>query len=301
MLGLRNWLLFMLMALLWGSNWAVMKLGLQYVAPVPLLTAQYLFSLAAMSPVIISVRERIPRDKKTLVRLIAYSLLYLVQVALMRFGLVGETSGTASVLLYSQPLFVVLLSTLFLKEKATATKVLGALVGFAGVSILFIGKMSSLQIHYVLIMVVSAFLWAVETVYYKLYLSQVNPFAAILAQLLVGTFILLPFSAVTGNLHFPLNPTYLMIVTYSAVGSFAVGWSIWLFLLSKEDATVLSGSSLIVPLLALLIGWRVLGESVGAQSLLGATLTLCGVYLVNAVNRRDLRKNQFLFSQTRRC
>ncbi|MEM2094811.1 MAG: EamA family transporter, partial [Candidatus Bathyarchaeia archaeon] len=74
-----------------------------------------------------------------------------------------------------------------------------------------------------------------------------------------------------------------------------------LFLLSKEDATVLSGSSLIVPLLALLIGWRVLGESVGAQSLLGATLTLCGVYLVNAVNRRDLRKNQFLFSQTRRC
>jgi len=286
----RIWLLFLLMAFLWGSNWSVMKIGLRFVPPVPLLTAQYLFSLVAMSPILIFLRSRTPGDRKTLGRLLSYSLLYLVQVALMRVGLVGETSGTASVLLYSQPLFVVFLAVPFLKEKITAAKALGAAIGFAGVCTLFINRMSSLQVNYALVMVMSAFLWAVETIYYKMYLTQVNPFAAIFIQLLTGTLTLVPLSIMTGNLLFPMNGTYILVVLYSAVGSFAVGWSIWLLLLGKEDATVLSGSSLIVPVVALFMGWWVLGEDIGVESILGSALTLSGVCLVNTVNRRNNKK-----------
>jgi len=285
-------LLFTLVAFLWGLNWSVMKMGLRFVPPVTLVMAQYAVSIIALSPVFIILRKRVPKDAGTLVKLVAYSLLYLVQVALMRFGLVGESSGMAAVLLYAQPLFVLPLAIPFLKEKITLEKTIGAAVGFAGVLILFLDKMNSLMLNFAAIMVFSAFLWAVETIYYKKFLSHVDPVISVCFQFLTGTLLLVPLCIITNNFTLPGNWTFILTVLYSSVGSFVVGWSIWLYLLGKEEATVLSGSSLVVPVIALFIGWLTMGESVGRQSMLGSTLTLGGVYLVNLMNRRRNNRNR---------
>ena len=268
-----------------------MKMGLGFVPPVTLLMEQYVFSVIALSPVFITLRRKIPRDGNTLGKLLFYSLLYLVQMILMRVGLVGESSGMGAVLLYSQPLFVVFLAIPFLKEKVTAPKVVGAVIGFAGVCILFLGRMNSLMLNSAFIMILSAFIWAIETIYYKKFLCKVDPFVAIFIQSLVGTLSLVPVCIMTNSFIFPMNTAYILIVLYSAIGSFAIGWSIWLFLLEHEDATVLSGSSLIVPVLALFIGWQIMGESIGIESVFGSLLTLGGVCLVNLVNRQRNSRN----------
>jgi drug/metabolite transporter (DMT)-like permease len=268
-----------------------MKMGLGFVPPVTLLMEQYAFSVIALSPIFITLRRKVPRDGNTLGKLLFYSLLYLIQMILMRVGLVGESSGMGAVLLYSQPLFVVFLAIPFLKEKVTTSKVMGAVIGFAGVCILFFGRMNSLLLNYTLIMILSAFLWAIETIYYKKFLYQVDPFFAIFIQSLVGALSLAPVCIMTNSFIFPMNTTYILVVLYSSIGSFVIGWSIWLFLLQHEDAIVLSGSSLIVPVLALFIGWQVMGENIGIESVFGSSLTLGGVYLVNFVNRQRNNRN----------
>ncbi len=293
-------MLFALVVFLWGLNWSVMKRGLSFVPPATLVMVQYSVSMIALSPVFIILRKRVPTDTGTLVKLVAYSLLYLFQVALMRFGLVGESSGMAAVILYAQPLFVLPLAIPFLKERITIEKIMGATVGFVGVLILFLDRMNSLMLNYAAIMVFSAFLWAVETVYYKKLLSHVDPLVSICFQFLTGTLILVPLCIVTDNFTLPGNWTFILTVLYSSVGSFVVGWSIWLYLLGKEEATVLSSSSLVVPVIALFIGWLTMGEGVGIQSVFGSTLTLGGVYLVNLMNRHRSNRDRHKDSVSRK-
>ena len=89
-----------------------------------------------------------------------------------------------------------------------------------------------------------------------------------------------------GCFSFPQEATYLFMVLYTAIGSAFIGWTIWLFLLRKEDATVVSGSSFIVPLVALFSGWLFLGETIAIESILGSVLVLSGVFLVNRKSHR---------------
>lgn len=282
----RNWLLFILLALLWGANWSVMKLGLGFVTPVNLLLQQYVIAFVTLSPIFISLRSRIPRDKTTMGRLLVYSIVYVVQMTLMRWGLVGENSGMGAVLTYLQPLFVFCLAVPFLKEKVTIPKLLGAILGFTGVCLLFIGRIGSLLINSSLIMISSAFLWAVATIYYKRSLQHVDPFITNFFQLSIGALPLALFCFATSTFSFPMSLEYVWIIIYSSVGSFAVGWSIWLLLLKQEDATTLSGSSFIIPGIALIIGWRFMGENIGVEAVLGSALILGGVYLVNLIRHQ---------------
>ncbi|MDQ1278991.1 MAG: hypothetical protein QG670_251 [Thermoproteota archaeon] len=293
----RNWLLFLLLAFIWGANWSVMKLGLSFVTPANLLFQQYVISFVSLSPVFISLRRRIPRDKSIFSRLLVYSIIYVIQMTLMRWGLVGESSGMGAVLTYLQPLFVFCLAIPFLSEKMTTPKLLGAIIGFAGVCLLFIGKIGTLSISSSLIMISSAFLWAVATIYYKRFLQKVDPFVTNFFQLSIGAFPLALFCLVTNTFSFPMSLEYFWIILYSSVGSFAIGWSIWLFLLKQEDATTLSGSSFIIPGIALVIGWRFMEENIGLEAAFGSALILGGVYLVNFMKKQKTRRQTAISPQ----
>jgi drug/metabolite transporter (DMT)-like permease len=67
----------------------------------------------------------------------------------------------------------------------------------------------------------------------------------------------------------------------SSIGALAVGNIIWFFLLKEEEATTLSGSSLIIPAVAMFFGWQILGENFNVASILGSALTIGGICLLN--------------------
>ena len=130
-------------------------------------------------------------------------------------------------------------------------------------------------------MVLSAFLWAVAIVYYKKRLSHVDSLVASFFQWSVGVLPLAALSLATNSFTLPRETTYWWTVLYGSVGSLAVGSTVWLFILREEEATVLSSSGFIVPVIALLFGWQILGEIIRTESILGSALILAGVYLVN--------------------
>ncbi|HIE18396.1 TPA: EamA family transporter [Candidatus Bathyarchaeota archaeon] len=134
-------------------------------------------------------------------------------------------------------------------------------------------------------LLLGAFLWAVSTVYYKKLLSHVDPIIVNIFQMSFGALLLgLPLIA-SGELIFPTSADYLMRVLYASIGASAIAFTIWIHLLREEEATVLSSSSLIVPMIALFFGWLLLEEIVEFQALIGAVLIILGVYLVNRIER----------------
>ncbi len=207
-------------------------------------------------------------------------------VTVTNIGLVGESSGIGAVLTYTQPLFVFCLAIPFLNERLKKTKFVGTTVGFAGVVLLFLGSIGSLTFASSVIMILGAFLWAVTIIYYKRFLNHVDSFVTNFFQWAFGVIPLAVLNLYNGIYFFPKELTYLWMVLYTAIGSACVGWTIWLYLLRKEDAIVVSGSSFMVPLIALFFGWLFLGENITIESILGSALVLIGVFLVNIKNHK---------------
>jgi len=280
---LRNWLLFLSVVLIWASNWAVMKIGLKYVSPLNFVLDRFLLSSLALSPLLIFLRERIPHDKETLVKLFLLGVINAVCVASTNIGLVYEKSGISAILTYTQPLFVFCFALSFLKEKAGISKLLGVFIGFSGVVALSIGESNPAEsLSYpVFFLLMGAFLWAVTIVYYKKLLSHVDPVVTNAVQLTASAILLAPLASAFEGLSFPLTHLYILIILYTSVFASAIGLTLWVFLLREEDATVLSSSSFMIPIVALFFGWLLIGENVELKSLLSIGLVASGVYLVN--------------------
>jgi len=282
-------MLFALVVFLWGSNWSIMKIGLSYVPPMTFVLHRFLLSVAVLLPVFLVLRKRLPRDSQTLVRLVVLCLIFVSIIALQALGLLNENSGVTAVLAYTQPLFVFCLAVPILQERVTIVKLSGVAVGFAGVVILSLGRISAFAMDSVVVLLLSAFLWAVQALYYKKYLSHVDPFIAHFLQLAVGTIPLVMWSLAANSFTIPTNINYAALLAYSSIGALAIGNVIYLFLLRHEEATTLSGSTLIIPTVALLFGWLLLGESLNREPLFGALLTLGGIYLVNVKRKAKER------------
>jgi drug/metabolite transporter (DMT)-like permease len=135
-------------------------------------------------------------------------------------------------------------------------------------------------------MILGAFLWAVTIIYYKRFLNHVDSFVTNFFQWAFGVIPLAALNLYNGSFFFPKKLTYLWMVLYTVIGSACIGWTIWLYLLRKEDAIVVSGSSFMVPLIALFFGWLFLGETITIESILGSALVLLGVFLVNIKNHK---------------
>ena len=252
--------------------------------PVTFVVQKMMLSAIFLSPIFLFSLKKVPRDTNTLLKLVLLSLISASQLAAVHLGLVEESSGIGSVLTYTQPLFVFCLAVPFLEEKITSLKLLGAILGFIGIVVLFVGKISVFTLNATIIMTLSGFLWAVTIVYYKRCLNKVDPLVASFFQLSLG---IIPLSALTVNAFSVPMGTYLWIVLYASIGSLAIGTTLWLFLLKEEDATVLAGTSFIVPLFALLFGWEFLGERIEIGSMLGSALILMAVYLANIRPKRN--------------
>jgi len=229
---------------------------------------------------LLSLRKA-PQDSGTLGKLLLLSLINVSTVLLLTIGLMEDSSGIGAVLTYTQPLFVFCLAIPLLKETVTSTKLLGSIFGFVGIIVLFHGRLSSPTLNFAIVMILGAFLWAITIVYCKKYLSQVDSLIANFFQISFGIIPLSILSMITKSFVFPRDVEYLWVILYASVGALAIGSTVWLFLIKEEDATVVAGSSLVIPLVALPIGSQLLGEPIQIQSMIGSELTLARVCLVN--------------------
>jgi len=281
-LRLRSWLLFLTMVMLWAFNWSVMKRGLAVAPPFTFVFHRFLLSLGSLLVLLLFLRPPMPKERGMLGRILVLSLLNVGSFAATNIGLTSQSSGIGAVLTYTQPLMVFGLAAAFLNEETSKLRLAGTVLGFLGVSVLFVENGSSFTLSLpAMILILGALFWAANTVYYKRFLSHVDPVLLNVLQMAIGLPFLGVLSLALENPSVPLSATYVAIVLYAGVGASAIGTTLWLLLLREEDASALAGSSFIVPIMALAFGWHLLGETLDVRSLIGAMLVLVGIYLVN--------------------
>jgi O-acetylserine/cysteine efflux transporter len=279
----KNLSLFLLMAILWGSSWSLTKKGLEFVPPLNFASQQFLISTMVLMPFLVTMRDRLPRDARVLGRLVIFSLLNALSIAMVNLGLMHESSGIGAVLVFTQPLMVFGISVVLLHEKARSLRLIGVLTGLAGTTTISLKEGAGLIPAFsyaTLLLILGAFAWALAAVYYKKYLNNLDVIVATTLQFAVGFVVLLAFSMASEGFVFPLVSQYLGILLYVSLGSSILGTVIWLYLLGREDATTLSSYGFMVPIIALIFGWWLLGESITGRYYLGTILIISGIYLV---------------------
>jgi drug/metabolite transporter (DMT)-like permease len=262
------------------------KVALGYVTPLVFSFHQSLIVTIVLVPFVFMTQKQLPSNPNTLLHLFVYGLINGVNVVVSNTGLVGESSGISAMLTFTQPLLVFILSVVFLHESMKVGKLIGVLLGLIGVSILSIRP--DVQFYdispFSLLLVCGAFLWASSTIYFKKFLVQVDVIVTTALQFTIGSGMLGLLSVLVDDtvpLDFMLeDPLYLGLLLFNALAVSVFGTVIWLFLLRRETATNLSTYGFLIPVIALIVGWAVLGEALNLQSLLGSFLILASMYTV---------------------
>jgi probable blue pigment (indigoidine) exporter len=185
--------------------------------------------------------------------------------------------GVASTISAVGPLLVAVLSWLLLDLRPTATVILAGCVGVAGVSLLVLTPSASLDLVGLAAAVGGTTVFALGTVLTKRWGRPVPLMAFTAWQLAAGGLLLLPVTVVAEGLPHGLDGAAIAGFAYMAIANTAVAYAVWFRGIEKLPATAVSFLTLLSPIVATLLGFAVLGQSLTSLQIVGMLIAASGV------------------------
>jgi drug/metabolite transporter (DMT)-like permease len=211
-------------------------------------------------------------------------LWYAVYMVALNAGERRIDAGTSSMLIQLSPILIAVLAAVFLGERFSRYLALGLALAFAGVVVISLGsgESSNRDIIGVLLCLVSAVAYAVALILQKPLMSRITSIQVTWLGCSIGAIATLPFvgELVADVRHAPLPST--LWVVYLGVFPTAIAFTTYGYALTHMDASRLSVTTYLVPVITVLLAWGLLGETPPALAYLGGALALLGV----AVARR---------------
>jgi len=274
--------LYALICLIWGSTWVGIKVGLDGVPPFLSAGLRFLLSASVAGLVVAWRRKplRLTRDDKICVLSLGL-LVFWLDYACVYWAEIYISSGLTAVLFSTMPLMTALLSAFWTRsEKLSPRKVAGILIGVAGTVLLFwpTEHVGIMQVLAMLSTLTGSLLAAINLVTMKKHGQQSDPFVLNVLGMAIGAGGLFLMSAALERWSAVLwtRSNVLAILYLSLVGS-VIAFSIYYYLIKHLDATVVSLTTLIIPIVALALGRVLLGEEVTPTAIVGIVTVLAGV------------------------
>lgn len=284
----KDLLLILMLILVWGVNFAVIKVGVAGVPP--LLLGGLRFLLAAFPAVLLCKAPKVP---------LRLYILYGMTISVGQFSLLftaihlGMPTGLASLVLQSQAFFTMLFAAVWLKEQWHANQLAGLVLAAGGLVLIGSAHGLSMPLTGFLLTIAAAAMWACGNIVTRAVgrYGPMNQLAFVVWASLVPPLPLLLLSAwlegpqaIVASLA-DFNWTALAAVAYLAWAATLFGYAVWTALLARYPANRIAPFSLLVPLVGLTTGWAVFGEILQPVHFAGGALLMAGL-LVNLFGAR---------------
>ncbi len=284
---MTNILLIASLCFIWGATWVVIKVGLSESPPFYGAAFRFIVAVGILAVVVWHRRPSWPRGRTLWGWMIFCGvLMYGGSYAVVYYTEQYIDAALAAILFASFPFFVALMAHFYLPaERLNSLKVVGLIVGFAGVVVLSSHgamELSASAWWAPWLMLVSPFASAAASVIVKKHLTKEDPFVLNLIQMSIGVLWLLPMAVFAED----ISAFHWSAKSIGAVVSLGVFGSAFAFvtmyhLMRTMTASGLSLIAFVTPVVAAILGWIILDESLSWATATGAALVLVGIYIVN--------------------
>jgi drug/metabolite transporter (DMT)-like permease len=284
----KEWSAFVLLGLIWGSSFLWIKIGVESITPIMLVTLRVSFGLLALLVVVLVQRQSLPRDRSTLLKYVFMGVFNLVIPFLLIIW--GETkidSSLASILNAATPLFVIIIAHFWLHdEKITGARLGGLLLGFAGVVVLVLQnlKPETMQgdILGELAVLLATVSYAVALIFSRKYLRGTKPVVQSTMILVVGAIIMWTLTPITSRpIVLPSTPLTWIAVIWLGLLGLCIAYLLFFYLNNAWGPTRASLVTYVFPVVGVFLGIIFLNEQPSWNMVIGSLLVIGGIIVVN--------------------
>jgi drug/metabolite transporter (DMT)-like permease len=266
---------------LWGSAFVAIRDAGNTLSPGSIALGRLLVSLSVLGLAALVVREPLP-TWRDLIAIATFGVLFLgVYSVTLNAAERRVDAGTAAMLINVGPILIAILAAVFLKEGFPRWLFAGCAVAFGGVVLIGLGssQASSRSGAGVALLLVAAGAYATAVVVQKPVLTRVSPLQVTWLGCTAGTIACLPFTPTFLTELENADAGEFAWVVYLGLGPTALGFATWAFALRRMSAGRLASVAYLIPVVAILLGWALLGETPPLRAAAGGLLCVAGVYI----------------------
>ncbi|ODS35232.1 MAG: hypothetical protein A7315_01915 [Candidatus Altiarchaeales archaeon WOR_SM1_79] len=273
------------MCLIWGTTWMAIKIGLNTLTPFFSLGMRYITAGICLAVYLWVVDRKITLDRRQLKLLILITLFnYIVPYSLVYWAEQFIYSDITSVIFAMLPINVAILSFLFYKEeKFTFYDLLGILISFAGILIIFsetIFKSTGFHLYGMIAVYFSSLSQAVMTIILKKYKGKYHPLKINLFPILLTGILITGFSFGIENLNNnTITLSGIISIFYLSIFGTVIAFALYFWLIGQIKLSLVSSMAYILPIIAIFVGWIFLNEKLSDIQLSGSAMVLGGVFI----------------------
>ncbi len=284
--GFLNWLIFILLSIIWGSSFIMMKEGLLNLSAFQVASLRIIFSGIVLLPAAVKHFKSIPNDKVLIIFLsgVLGSLLPAYLFCVAEMGIDGALAGTLNSL---TPIFVIITGALFFSSKTSANKILGICIAFTGSILLLLSKghmHESQNLVYVSYVVLATIFYGFNVNMVHKHLHHIGSIQIASVALTLNAIPALIVLYFTGYFSLPLSNSGILYSTGHAallgILGTAIASIIFYVLIKRAGAVFSSMVTYGIPIVANFWG-IIYGEEVGLKQFACLGLILIGVYIAN--------------------
>lgn len=285
---IRAFAALMVLSVIWGYNWVVMKSALQYAGVFQFIALRISIGAVCLFLIVLALRK--PMKIKHIGTLILLGLLQSSGfTGLLMWALVEGGAGKTSVLTYTMPFWVMVLAWPLLGEKISGLQWPAAILSAMGVLFILDPLHLGTDGFSMMLAVFSGVSWALSVIVAKK-LHQRAPDLDLLTltawQMLFGAIPIVIAAMLIPAPTIQWTPYFIGAVIFNAVFCNALAWLLWLYALQRLSAGIASMATLLTPVIAVVAAWLQLNEVPNTTELIGMVLILMSLVIISIISIR---------------
>ncbi|MEX0349003.1 MAG: DMT family transporter [Paracoccaceae bacterium] len=294
-MDMRDWGLLVFLSVLWGATFFWAGVAVRELPPLTVVLIRVALAALILLPLLFWAGHRLPRSVSGWVPFLGMGLLNNV----LPFGFIfaGQTQigvGLSAIINSMTPLFTVLVMAGFREERLTRLRLIGVLLGVAGVGVLNGGgaALQQGQILGIALCMAGAMSYGFAALWARRRLAGVPPIKSATCQLICSTAILLPVVTLIDRpwtLAMPSVGVLYSLAALAVLGT-ALAYLVFFRIVASAGPSNVMLVTLLIPLTAILLGWALLNEAVTARDLIGAGVIGLGLLFIDGRIPSRLRR-----------
>ena len=285
-IDLRDWGLLLLLSVIWGGSYVFIGVAVQELSPLVIVMARVIIAALALLPVLMIFGGGLPRDRDTWIGIAGMSVLNnIIPFLLIVSGQTMIASGLASVINATTPLFGVMFIALAGEERLVARKVIGILIGIAGVVILKGGTLlgAGNQSLGILLCLGAAASYGLGGLWARKRLKGIAPLSMATGQLLVSSAVMIVLAFAFDH---PTTLLHASGLTWAAMLGLALlatslAYIIFFRIVARSGPANVLLVTMMIPPSAIFMGYMVLGETLEPREIIGALIIIVALMIID--------------------